>query len=251
MNLISTEFINKVALLKFNHATTNAINLQLVTELRGHLDEIRANPDIYGVVITSNNQKFFSIGFDIPQLYDLSPEEFTVFYKAFNQVCIELMIFPKPTIAAINGHAIAGGCILTLCCDYRIIAQGRKLMGLNEVKLGVPIPYPAACILPHIVGHQNARTITFTGDFYPPLDAQKMGLVDEIMPPEEIIPFCIAKAAGIGSTSAENFCIIKNNLIQPIVKVIQEGSAQQDQCFVEQWFMKDTRKRLREAMDKF
>ena len=251
MDLISAEIINKVALLKLSHATTNAINLELVTELRELLGRIHADPDITGIVLTSNNPKFFSIGFNIPQLYDLTPEEFTGFYQSFNQTCIELLVFPKPTIAAITGHAIAGGCILALCCDYRMIMDGRKLMGLNEVKLGVPIPYPAACILPHIVGHQNARTITFTGDFYPPLDAQKMGLVDEIIPPEELIPFCIAKVAGIGSTSSESFAIIKNNLIQPVVKVIQEGSAQQDQRFVEQWFMEDTRKRLQEAMDKF
>jgi len=251
MNLISVEFLDKVALINFSHATTNAINLELITELRRLLGEINANPDIKGLVLTSNNQKFFSIGFNIPQLYDLSPEEFTGFYQSFNQTCIELLVFPKPTIAAITGHAIAGGCILTLCCDFRMIMDGHKLMGLNEVKLGVPIPYPAACILPHIVGHQNARTITFTGDFYPPLEAQKMGLVDEIMPPEELIHACITKAAGIGSTSAESFGIIKNNLIQPIVRVIQEGSAQQDQRFVEQWFMEATRKRLQEAMDKF
>ena len=99
----------------------------------------------------------------------------------------KLFTFPKPTAAAISGHAIAGGCILTLCCDYRYIAEGRKLMGLNEIKLGVPVPYVADCILRSLVGFRHAREIMESGDFYQPETSFQKGLVDAVLPLENVL----------------------------------------------------------------
>jgi len=136
--------------------------------LAGIIEKIKHDANVKGIVLTSSNEKFFSIGFDIPGLFEFSKEDLSNFYRSFNQLSIALNTLPKPTIAAITGHAIAGGCILALCCDYRFIAEGRKLMGPNEIKLGVPIPYPADCILRSLVGTRNAREITDNGDFYEP-----------------------------------------------------------------------------------
>lgn len=77
---------------------------------------------------------------------------------------LALYTLPKPVVAAITGHAIAGGCILALCCDYRFISEGRKLMGLNEVKLGVPVPYLADRVLHALVGTRYAREIIESGE---------------------------------------------------------------------------------------
>lgn len=135
VKLIHVEHQDEVVLLKLNRGITNALNLQLVNQLAEHLQNVRANSDVHGLVLGSSNEKFFSIGFDIPELFELARKDFRVFYHAFNRVSMALYTLPKPTIAAITGHAIAGGCILALCCDYRFIAEGRKLMGLNEIKL--------------------------------------------------------------------------------------------------------------------
>ncbi|MEE8391251.1 MAG: enoyl-CoA hydratase/isomerase family protein [Anaerolineae bacterium] len=137
--ILYTEYRDRVAIVKLNRPVTNALNLQLVDELTETLQNVRHDANVHSLVLGSSNEKFFSIGFDIPQLFELDRESFTKFYQAFNRVCLDLYTLPKPTVAAIPGHAIAGGCILALCCDYRLIAQGRKLMGLNEIKLGVPI----------------------------------------------------------------------------------------------------------------
>ena len=135
MKMIGVEYHDQVAIVRLDRPATNAINLQLVDELAEALEGVKRDADVRSLVLTSSNDKFFSIGFDIPQLFDLTREDFRSFYQAFNRMCLDLYTLPKPTVAAITGHAIAGGCILTLCCDYRFIAQGRKLMGLNEIML--------------------------------------------------------------------------------------------------------------------
>ena len=145
MQMIHVEYNDGVAIVRLNRPVTNALNLQLVEELAGTLKQVTCKSDVRSLVLGSSNDKFFSIGFDIPQLFERTREDFTFFYHTFNQMCLDLYTLSKPTIAAITGHAIAGGCILALCCDYRFIADGRKLMGLNEIKLGVPVPYLADC----------------------------------------------------------------------------------------------------------
>ena len=123
--MINIDYKNTVAVVELRRGKTNALDLELVGNLQKSLQQLKADPGVRGVVLASASEKFFSIGFDIPQLFELARENFRVFYHDFNQVCLELYTLPKPTIAAINGHAVAGGCILTLCCDYRFIGQGR------------------------------------------------------------------------------------------------------------------------------
>ena len=157
--MIDLKYKDKVAVLKLDRGVTNAINLEVINELAKVLKAVKADTNVHALVLSSTNDKFFSIGFDIPQLYNLSKKDFKLFYEIFNESCMGLYTFPKPTVAAITGHAIAGGFILALCCDYRIIGKGRKLMGLNEIKLGVPVPYLADCVLQNLIGIRNSREI--------------------------------------------------------------------------------------------
>ncbi|MGD8603583.1 MAG: enoyl-CoA hydratase/isomerase family protein, partial [Anaerolineales bacterium] len=138
---LSTESIDRMAVVRLDRAVTNAINGEMVEDLSNTLKSLASDENVKGVVLTSANDKFFSIGLDIPLLFDLDVDQFRSFYHSFNQVCVEMLRFPKPLVAALSGHAIAGGYILAVCCDYRLIAEGRKLVGLNEIKLGVPVPY--------------------------------------------------------------------------------------------------------------
>jgi enoyl-CoA hydratase/carnithine racemase len=251
MKLISIEYHNKVAVLKLNRGITNAINLQLVNELAENLGSVRDNTDVRSLVLGSSNDKFFAIGFDIPQLFELTKEDFTLFYQSFNRVCIDLYTLPKPTIAAITGHATAGGCILALCCDYRFIAEGRKLMGLNEIKLGVPVPYPADCILRQIVGTPGARKIMDTGEFYQPEALLPMNMVDHVLPLEEVLPKSIEKAAALGALPHQAFKITKRNLVETVEAQILTHLEEKEQLFIECWYSEEARKRLKEAIKKF
>ena len=117
MKLLRIEYQDKTYTVRLNRGVTNALNLELIRELTEILNKFKKNPAAQGLILTGSNEKFFSIGFDIPQLFGFTESDFKTFYKSYNQLCLNLYTLPKPTIAAITGHAIAGGCILALCCD--------------------------------------------------------------------------------------------------------------------------------------
>jgi enoyl-CoA hydratase/carnithine racemase len=238
-------------IVKLDRGVTNALSLKLVNELGEALQKVGDDADTHSLVFGSANDKFFSIGFDIPQLFDLAREDFEAFYRAFNQVCLKLYTLPKPTVAALTGHAIAGGCILALCCDYRFLAQGRKLMGLNEIKLGVPVPYLADCVLRHLVGARTARDIVESGEFYPPEQALRMGLVDQVLAPEQVLPGAITKAQTLGSSPRVAFAMIKRNRVEMIEAQVRAHLEQRMHFFTDCWYAAKARERLREALGKF
>lgn len=251
MHTIHLAHHNHIAIATLSRGVTNAVNLELVTELSGALQNIKGDPEVHGLVLTSANEKFFSIGLDIPELFDLGREDFASFYHQFNRLCLDLFTFPKPTVAAITGHAIAGGCILVLCCDCRFIAAGKKLMGLNESKLGVPVPYPADCILKHLVGHRIARDVMDTGEFYPGEKLLQMGLVDEVLPVDQVLFKSMEKARWLSSEVPGAFALIKRNRVASVEAEILTRLEEKEQCFVQQWYSPEARERLKEAMEEF
>ena len=251
MKLIDIEYHDKAIVLKLNRGITNPINLHLVNELAENLERVRDNTDVRSLVLASSNDKFFSIGLDIPQLFELTKEDFRFFYQSFNRVCIDLYTLPKPTIAAITGHATAGGCILALCCDYRFIAEGRKLMGLNEIKLGVPVPYPADRILRQIVGTRNAHEIMDAGEFYQTEALLQMNMVDQVLPLEAVLPKSIEQAKSLGALPHKAFEMTKRNVVETVEAQILTHLAEKEQLFIERWYSEEARERLKEAIKKF
>jgi enoyl-CoA hydratase/carnithine racemase len=251
MKTISASTEKGTQIIQLERGVTNALNLELVNQLGGALDQAEKNPAIHSLVLSSASDKFFSIGFDIPKLFDLPMEDFKIFYQAFNQLCLKLYTFPKTTIAAISGHAIAGGCILTLCCDERFIAAGRKLIGLNEVKLGVPVPYVADCLLRDLVGTRLARQVMEIGDFYQPEEALQMGMVDRVLPLEAVLPAAREQAQSLGTLPPEAAQVIKTNRVERVTAQILMRLEDKEKIFVECWYSSGTRARLREAMEKF
>jgi enoyl-CoA hydratase/carnithine racemase len=251
MEMIEVDHVGDVAVVRLKRGITNPLNLDLVTELRDSISRARQSPDIRAVVLTSANEKFFSIGFDIPELFALGRRDFGVFYRTFNQTCLELYTLPLPTVAALPGHAIAGGYIIALCCDYRIIAKGHKLVGVNEIKLGVPVPYVADCILRNMVGWLNARDIMMDGDFYPPDRAESLGLVDETVPLDQTVDEAIEKANALARFPNDAAAIIKRNRVEPVEAEIRSRLEEKESLFMDCWFSDEARDRLRAAMEKF
>ncbi len=251
MTFIEREMRDQVALIRLNRSVTNPINLALINELSEYIINTQSDRETAGVVLSSANDKFFSIGFDIPELIKLEKDVFTEFYRAFNQLCIKIFTYPKPLIAAITGHAVAGGCILALCCDYRFIAEGKKLIGLNEIKLGVPLPYPADRILRQIVDDRSARRILDTGDFFRPEEALAMGLVDEVLPLEHVVSRACEKIESIRASSLDGFTVIKRNRIERVEAEIRSKLAVKEDVFIQMWYSAEARSNLKAALEKF
>ena len=240
-----------VSIVRLSKNVTNAIDLEMVRGLSQYLDEAKADERIRGLVLASANHKFFSIGFDIPKLIGLERDDFMEFYRAFNRLCLALYAFPKPTAAAITGHAVAGGCIIAICCDYRFIAEGKKLMGLNEIKLGVPLPYPADCVLRQITADRSARKLVDTGDFFMPEQALRMGLVDEVVPIERVLPASVEKVMAIAASSLRAYGIMKRFRTGKILLQIEKDLVESETEFVEMWYSQEVRHALKIAAEKY
>jgi len=248
--MIHIEHEGSVTIARLERGPTNALNLELIQELAEMFRTVRCDPEVRGLVL-GGNEKFFSIGFDIPQLFPLDREGFRTFYQAYNRACIDLYTLPKPTVAAIAGHAIAGGSILALCCDYRFIAEGRKLMGLNEIKLGVPIPYPGDCVLRQLVGARIARDMMEIGDFYQADVLLRMGVVDDVLPAERVLPRAVERAESLGAYPQRAFTMIKRNRVETVEEQIRTGLDERETCFMDCWFSDEARGRLKAAMERF
>jgi enoyl-CoA hydratase/carnithine racemase len=251
MTLIDITHHDGVVLARLNHGVPNAISVELVKELAETLELVKSDSAARALVMASANDKFFSIGFDIPQLFTFSAEEFGTFFRAFNQVCLDLYTLPKPTIAALNGHATAGGCILALCFDYRLIAEGRKLMGLNEIKLGVPVPFIADCCLRALIGVRQARDVMESGDFYPADAVVQMGMADEALPEGQLVDAAIEKGRKLAAMPAAAYAAIKRNRVENIEAEIKAKWEEKERFFVESWCSEEVRQRMHDAMQKF
>ncbi|MGD2072903.1 MAG: enoyl-CoA hydratase/isomerase family protein [Candidatus Thorarchaeota archaeon] len=253
MNLdtITIEYDGSIAIVKLMRDVTNAINVQVINELSACITALKKDETINSVVLTSSNNKFFSIGFDVKELYTLSKQEFTEFYRIFNKVLLDTYTMEKPVIAGVTGHAIAGGFALTVCCDYRVIGEGRKLMGINVMKLGLSVPYAVGCVLYSIIGVRKGREMVDTGTFYQPDALLKMGMVDYVVPPEEVISKSVEMAKTLGSIPQKAYAITKRNRVEPVKKLILAHLEKKEMDFVECWFSKKARALIQDAMEKF
>jgi enoyl-CoA hydratase/carnithine racemase len=251
MGSISVEYDGSVAVVKLSRGVTNALDRELAEELGQTLGALREDARVRALVLASGNDQFFSIGLDLPQLFPLDRRAFSDFIHLFGRVCLDLYALRKPTIAAITGHAIAGGCILALCCDYRFIALGKRRIGLNEIRLGIPVPYLADCVLRSLVGGRFARDMVDSGSFYLPDEALQMGLVDQVLPVEEVLPACLKRARVLGAHAQQAFAEMKRRRVESVMADALAHQDEEERMLVEMWYSDDARKRLAEAMQRF
>jgi enoyl-CoA hydratase/carnithine racemase len=251
MALVEIENQDNVAVLRLTNGVTNPISLELIKDISKHLKELKEDSSVSGVVLTGSNDKFFSIGFDLPNLYKQGEKEIRTFYRSYNRLCLDLYTYPKPTVAALTGHAIAGGCILAICCDYRVIASGKKLMGLNEIKLGVPVPYPGDVILKQIIGTRYAQMIMEMGEFFGPEQLMQMGMVNQVEKIKSVLERAVEQAKLLGDYPNMAYNMIKKNRVESVKEQIMENLDDKEQYFLKCWFSHETRKLLKKATKKF
>lgn len=124
-------------------------------------------------------------------------------------------------------------------------------MGLNEIKLGIPVPYPGDCILQHLVVSRNTREIMGTGEFYHPEESLQIGMVDKVLSLEDVLPKSIVKAKLLGSLPHEAFRMIKRNRLEMVEAQIKKHLAEKERFFIECWYSAEARERLKEAIKEF
>src|SRR5690606_3428918 len=127
-------------------------------------------------------ENFFSAGLDLITLFDYNVDQIREFWNLFLEATSLLASFPKPIAAAISGHSPAGGCVFALCCDYRIMAEGNFVIGLNEIPVGLIVPESIFQLYAFWIGRRNAYQNLLEGKLLTPNEAKAQGLVDDVVP---------------------------------------------------------------------
>jgi enoyl-CoA hydratase/carnithine racemase len=248
MKVVRIEQRGTVAVVRFDFGVTNAVGNDLVNDLTKALAEVEKGAT--GMVLTGGD-KFFTIGLNLPELLQLSRADMTDFWQRFMQVSFDLYALPLVTIAAVTGHAPAAGTVFALSCDFRLIAEGRKIMGLNEIQLGIPVPYLPNLILRQVAGDRVATRLTYHGTMITPEEALQMGLVDEVHPQEAVLEKAIAKAEEIAAYPSEAFRVIKAARTEEIRRRYHEHGQRQHDDFLTCWYAEPTQQLLAAAAEKF
>jgi 3,2-trans-enoyl-CoA isomerase len=242
--------INKtdgVAVIALERGKVNALNELLIDNLKGAFEEIEQDDSVRAVVMTGRGY-FFSFGFDVPEFLDCKKADFMRFLGKFTDLYKELFIFPKPLLAALNGHAIAGGCMLALACDERFMVPGKAKISLNEIRFGSSVFAGSVEMLRFCTSRKNAQAILYSGDMFTAEEALQLGLIDRIVPEDIFLDECIARASELGEKQSAAFRIIKKLLRQPVVDEMAKREEASIREFTEVWYSDKTRDFLRKII---
>ncbi|KAG4066931.1 hypothetical protein HA402_007679 [Bradysia odoriphaga] len=178
--LVKVEVNDKtgIALVSMNRKKVNGLSLELFEALSTTFDDLENNKT-RGAILTSECATVFSAGLDLNELYKPDVDRFKKFWTTFQDVWLKLYGSTFPTAAAINGHAPAGGCLLAVSCEYRVMCSNYKI-GLNETRIGMIIPIFLCSSLRNTLSQRETEKALTLGTLYNTDEALKIGLVDEI-----------------------------------------------------------------------
>jgi enoyl-CoA hydratase len=197
---VQYEVKNHVAVITINRPEAlNALNSHLLSELFQALENAEADNDVYVLVLTGAGKAFVA-GADISQMKDLTAVEAKAFGEYGNSVFYRIEAMSKPSIAAVNGFALGGGCELAMACDIRIASEKAKF-GQPEVGLGITPGFGGTQRLPRIVGASKAKELIFTAETIGAEEALRIGLVSKVVPGETLLEAALEMAGKIAGNA--------------------------------------------------
>ncbi len=157
----------------------------------------------------------------------------------------EIFLFPKPVIAAINGHAIAGGCVLACCADYRVLAKDAGRMGVTELRVGVPFPPFAFEVLRATTSPRHFPKFTATGETFDTEGALGCGFADEAVSAERLLPRALEKAEELAAIRAEAFAVNKRHVRAMAKQILKNDRGRLAKQIMKVWEAKETAANIR------
>jgi enoyl-CoA hydratase len=202
----------------------NAIDETLLASLGRALEDAERDDAVRAVVVTGAG-RFFSGGFDLAAPRR-DGDAARAIRRLYREVHVALLRLPKPTLAWVNGHAIAGGFVLALACDYRLGAEGEYRVGLNEVAVGAGFPLTAMEIVRLRLPHARAGELVLGAGLYPASQAPRLGLVDELVPAQTIEATVLRRAARLAAFPRAAYADAKWSLLaDTLSRVARETDA--------------------------
>ncbi len=245
MNYVLSSKEKGIAKVTLQRGKVNALNEPMIEELADSFRNFETDTEVKSIIFTGSG-KFFSFGFDVPEFLGYPKKDFIRFMEKFTSLYTYLFQFPKPIVAALNGHTIAGGCMLATACDVRIMATGKGKISLNEITFGAPVFGGSAEMLRFWVGSRNAQSILYSGAMYSAEEAFGLGLVDQVSSEDTLVEDARKIAQELGAKDSSAFSSIKNILRKPVAKEMVKHERDYILEFADIWYSQNTREKLKE-----
>ncbi len=226
-----------VTLVQFDHGPVSALDLEFLLALRAELAELS---DTGKALVLTGTGSAFSAGVDLFRILDGGPDYVAQFIPALSGAFDDLFAYRRPVVAAVNGHAIAGGCVIAACADYRYMADGKGRIGVPELLVGVPFPAIALAAVRYATGDVGVADLVYSGAVHRPVEAQRRGLVDEVVLEGELLDRAIATAERLARIPAATFAHTKRSLRDRYWTEVETTGRQRDAELLEVWKSPDT-----------
>ena len=221
----------------------NALDTKFLEEIRANFADLRDDPP-RGVVLTAEG-KIFCAGLDLVTLAETDRAGLVGLVSALVATLREVFSFPRPVVAAINGHAVAGGALLSLACDQRLMVMGDGKWGLTEAQMGLVVPASLVELVRYSLPRPALEKLLYGGQAYPAFKVREMGVLDDLVELDDLLPRAEAVIEA-WTPVPEAFGDIKARLKGPTLAAM-DAVADQDQEFVERWFSPAVQERIQAA----
>jgi len=233
----------RVAVLELRHGKANAIDVEFCKALKKEFKRI-AKSDAGAVVITSAGA-IFSAGVDLLRAAEGGRKYLKSLVTAIDEMYEEIFFHPKPVIAAINGHAIAGGCVLACCADYRVLAKDSGRMGVTELQVGVPFPPFAFEVLRATTSPMHFPKFTASGETFDTEGALANGFADEAVSSDCLMARTFEKAEQLAAIRAEAFAANKLHTRAPARQFLRNDRSGLHEKIMKVWAAPETAENIR------
>ena len=221
-----------VTILRMAHGKVNALDVELCDGLTAQLLEC-AQSDAGALVVTGAG-KIFSAGVDLVRLLKGGAEYVRAFLPALNRMCATLFDFEKPVVAAVNGHAIAGGCIIACAADYKMMTREPAHIGVPELLVGVPFPVEPLEVMRFAAPAHQLQSMIFRGVVFTPDLALQHGLIDEVVDADRLVDAAVSVAESLAAIPPAAFALTKRQLRAPALQRMRAG-AELDAAVEDAW----------------
>jgi enoyl-CoA hydratase len=247
--MIHREDRDGVAVLRMEHGKANAMDVELLEGLEEAVQGLEAAALGPAAVVLTGTGAIFSAGVDLFRVLDGRAAYLDAFLPALSRALKRLFVFTRPVVAAVNGHAIAGGCVLACTADFRIMARGRGRIGVPELRVGVPFPTAAFEAVRFACAAQHVQRIVLDGDTFDADQALQLGLIDEVCEPDDLLDAAMTVARRLATRPPDAFAMTKRQVRGPTVERIAAAS-EVDRAVRDLWLHPDTRKRVADWVEK-
>ncbi len=235
--------------LELDRPPVNALNPQLVEALDTRLSEAVAGGS--RAVVITGSEGMFSAGLDVPVLLRLSREEMDEFWGSFFSLLERIATCPVPVVASLTGHSPAGGAVLAIFCDYRVMSRGDYRIGLNESQVGLPVPELICHAMARLVGWGNANRLLVSGEMLSPEEAQRLCLVDALADdPSATRRQAVEWAAGVAALPATAVARTRHTVREGLTQLFQGMDDRTRATMLEVWFSEETQKAMHALVER-